>query len=125
MLGITTSEVTRDRLAAARRAAAQARAWVVAKGAGTLVVSPEGDYHVNSTGNPGLASGGSGDVLAGVLGALLAQGYEPREAAVLGVFWHGLAADRLAARIGGLAIPAGDLAAELPAAFGAMVAGED
>lgn len=125
LLGITTSEVTRDRLAAARRAAAQARAWVVAKGAGTLVVSPEGDYHVNSTGNPGLASGGSGDVLAGVLGALLAQGYEPREAAVLGVFWHGLAADRLAARIGGLAIPAGDLAAELPAAFGAMVAGED
>lgn len=125
LLGIPTSEVAADRLAAARAAARQSGALVVAKGAGTLVVTPEGDYHVNSTGNPGLASGGSGDVLAGLLGALLAQGYEPLAAAVLGTFWHGLAADRLAARVGGPAIPAGDLAAELPAAFAALAAGEE
>jgi ADP-dependent NAD(P)H-hydrate dehydratase / NAD(P)H-hydrate epimerase len=125
LLGIPTSDVTADRLAAARAAARQSGALVVAKGAGTLVVTPEGDYHVNSTGNPGLASGGSGDVLAGLLGALLAQGYEPRAAAVLGVYWHGLAADRWAAQVGGPAIPAGDLAAELPAAFVALVAGAE
>ncbi|MDX1996285.1 MAG: NAD(P)H-hydrate dehydratase [Thermoanaerobaculia bacterium] len=125
MLGIPTNEVALDRLAAARSAARKSGAFVVAKGAGTLVVTPEGDFHVNSTGNPGLASGGSGDVLAGLLGALLAQGYEPLAAAVLGVYWHGLAADRLAARVGGPAIPAGDLAAELPAAFAALAAGEE
>ncbi len=69
---------------------------VVLKGAHTAVATPEGDVHFNATGNPGLSTGGTGDVLTGVLTALLAQGYDPVEAAVLGVYAHGLAGDRVA-----------------------------
>lgn len=66
---------------------------VVIKGAHTVVVLPNGELHFNSTGNWGMATGGSGDVLTGVITSLLAQGYEPEKAAILGVFLHGLAAD--------------------------------
>lgn len=69
---------------------------VVLKGAHTAVATPDGDVHFNATGNPGLSTGGTGDVLTGVLTALLAQGYDPVEAAVLGVYAHGLAGDRVA-----------------------------
>jgi|CXWL01.1.fsa_nt_gi NAD(P)H-hydrate epimerase len=122
LLGVANEEVGTDRLAAARRAARESGALVVAKGAGTLVVTPGGDYHVSSTGNPVLASGGSGDVLTGLLGALLAQGYEALDAALLGVHLHGLAADRWRERRGGPALPASELVDELPGAFAALLA---
>ena len=66
---------------------------VVLKGAHTSVALPEGEIYFNSTGNPGMATGGSGDVLTGMITSLLAQGYDPADAAVTGVYLHGLAGD--------------------------------
>lgn len=82
---------------------------VVLKGAHTAVATPQGDVHFNATGNPGLSTGGTGDVLTGVLTALLAQGYDPVEAAVLGVYAHGLAGDRVAAQRGQIGMTASDV----------------
>jgi NAD(P)H-hydrate epimerase len=86
---------------------------LVLKGADTLVCDPEGNMAVNPTGNPGMACGGMGDVLTGIIGGFLAQGLAPWQACCLGVFSHGLAADRLAAetRAGYLA---SEVAHELP-----------
>ncbi len=117
LLGVSTAEVVADRRAAARRAAAATGAVVVLKGHQTLVATPDGALHVNPTGNPGMATGGSGDVLTGLIGALLAQGYEAPEAALLGVYLHGRAGDRAAERYGTVGLAAGDLVEELPAAF--------
>ncbi|MBD2755665.1 NAD(P)H-hydrate dehydratase [Spirosoma validum] len=82
---------------------------VVLKGAYSAIATPEGDIHFNSTGNPGLSTGGTGDVLTGILTALLAQGYDPVEAAVLGVFAHGLAGDRVAEERGPIGMIASDV----------------
>jgi ADP-dependent NAD(P)H-hydrate dehydratase / NAD(P)H-hydrate epimerase len=115
LLGVATAVVTVDRLTAARRAAAASAAVVLAKGARTVVAGGEGWALVNPTGTPGLASGGSGDVLAGAIGALLAQGVPPLEAAAAGAFVHGRAAELAGERFPG-AVPAGELAEHLPAA---------
>jgi len=117
LLGIPTSEVQADRIAAARRAAAEAEAVVVLKGYRTLVATPGGEVHVNPTGNPGMATGGTGDVLTGLIAGLLAQGLGALDAARLGVYLHGLAGDLAAARTGEAALAAGDLLTYLPAAF--------
>ncbi|MBC8155254.1 MAG: NAD(P)H-hydrate dehydratase [Bacteroidetes bacterium] len=82
---------------------------VVLKGAYTAIATPDGDVHFNATGNPGLSTGGTGDVLTGVLMALLAQGYDPVEAAVLGVYAHGLAGDRVAEQRGQIGMVASDV----------------
>ncbi|HVG07295.1 MAG TPA: NAD(P)H-hydrate dehydratase [Thermoanaerobaculia bacterium] len=117
LLGLSTAEVQGDRLAAARRAAVEAEAVVVLKGHRTLVATPGGEVHVNTTGNPGMASGGTGDVLTGLISGLLAQGLGALDAARLGVYLHGLAGDLAAARTGEAALVAGDLLTYLPAAF--------
>jgi ADP-dependent NAD(P)H-hydrate dehydratase / NAD(P)H-hydrate epimerase len=122
LLGVTTASVSEDRLAAAREAAARTGAVVVLKGHRTLVASPDGPTAVNATGNPGLASGGSGDVLTGLLAALLAQGLDAYDAACLGTHLHGRAADLLIAQRGGVAIAAGDLVETLGAAFTELAA---
>lgn len=92
LLGISSQEVQADRLAAARRGAAETGAVVVLKGHRTLIASEAGVW-INPTGNPGMATGGAGDVLTGLLAALLAQGLDPLDAARLGVYLHGLAGD--------------------------------
>lgn len=117
LLGMSTSEVQDDRIAAARRAAVEAEAVVVLKGHRTLVATPGGEVHVNTTGNPGMASGGTGDVLTGLIAGLSAQGLGALDAARLGVYLHGLAGDLAAARTGETALAAGDLLTYLPAAF--------
>lgn len=99
LLGISSADVQADRLAAARRAAAATGAIVVLKGHRTLIASEAGVW-INPTGNPGMATGGTGDVLTGLLAALLAQGLEPLDAARLGVFLHGLAGDLAVERAG-------------------------
>jgi len=91
----------------------------VLKGAPTLVASPDGRVSFNVTGNPGMATGGAGDVLTGVIAALQGQGLDPFDASRLGVYLHGLAGD-LAAREAGVALTAGDLAGRLPAALLAL-----
>jgi len=79
------------------------------KGANTAIVLPNGDVHFNSTGNPGMATAGTGDVLTGIITSLLAQGYEPKDAAILGVYEHGLAGDRAAELTGQSALIASDV----------------
>jgi NAD(P)H-hydrate epimerase len=120
LLGSTPAALNRDRPAAARRLAAETGAIVVLKGAASVVATPEGLLAVNPTGGPALASGGTGDVLTGVIAGLLAQGLPPREAAALGVFVHGHAADRLAVRRGAVGLLAGEVAEALPDALRAL-----
>ncbi|HEV3430398.1 MAG TPA: NAD(P)H-hydrate dehydratase [Paraburkholderia sp.] len=110
LLGTDTAEVQRDRLASARALAARYEAVVVLKGSGTVIAAPNGRLAINPTGNAALATGGTGDVLGGLIGALLAQRLPPFEAALAGVYLHGLAADALVAQGDG---PAGLAAGEL------------
>jgi hydroxyethylthiazole kinase-like uncharacterized protein yjeF len=98
LLGCDTAAVQADRVAQARRLARKFSAWVVLKGAGTVVSSPDGQWSVNDSGNAGLATAGTGDVLAGMIGALLAQGLGMDDAARSGVWLHGAAAQDLSAR---------------------------
>jgi NAD(P)H-hydrate epimerase len=121
LTGAATDAIQRDRLAAARDAAAAYDAVVVLKGARTVVAAPDGRAWINLSGNAGLAAGGTGDVLAGMIGGLLAQGYAAEDAAVLGVFLHGFAADRIAARRGMIGLVASDLVTELPPAMQALL----
>lgn len=95
LLGCATADVQRDRLQAARELSAALRAQVVLKGCGSLLALRDGRWLVNVSGNPGMASAGMGDVLAGILGALLAQGLGGELALRAGVHLHGAAADRL------------------------------
>ena len=80
-------------------------------------VTPEGHYHFNPTGNPGMATGGSGDVLTGILLGLLSQGYSREEACKLGVYIHGLAGDIAAETLTEIGMTAQDIVALLPAAW--------
>lgn len=90
---------------------------LVLKGHRTVVASPEGCVFVNSTGNPGMATGGTGDVLTGVITALLGQGFKPYDAARIGVYFHGLAGDLAVRKKGQVSLAAGDLLDHLPQAF--------
>lgn len=120
VLSIPSSEVQADRVAAARRAAAETGTVVVLKGNRTLIAIPDGTVYINPTGNPGMATGGTGDVLTGLIAALLGQGLEALEAACLGVYLHGLAGDLAAEAKGQASLAAGDLLDFLPAAFKAL-----
>jgi NAD(P)H-hydrate epimerase len=117
LLNSTTGEIQADRVAAVRLLAAESGQVAVLKGARTLIAAPDGRLAINPTGNVALASGGSGDVLTGMIGSFLAQGSEPFVAACLGVYGHGLAADVAAEELGGRGVLAGDLAEFLPAVW--------
>ncbi len=87
------------------------------KGAGTIVASPGGRVFVDSTGNPGMATAGTGDALTGMIASLLGQGHPAEQAACLGVYLHGLAGDLAAAEKGEAGMIAGDLIEKIPAAI--------
>ena len=114
LLGISSKEVQSQRLEVAKNFAAAHGVWVVLKGAQTIVAAPDGYLSLNPTGNPVLASGGTGDVLTGLIGGFLAQGLSPWDAARLGVYLHGLAADYLEEVMGPRGHIAGDLLTWLP-----------
>ncbi|CAM4414904.1 MULTISPECIES: NAD(P)H-hydrate dehydratase [Paenibacillus] len=97
LAGLATAEVQRDRIGLARRFALQHGVTLVLKGARTVVAAPDGRVFVGVTGHPGMATGGSGDVLTGIIAGLLAQGLDAVQAAALGVHLHGLAGERAAA----------------------------
>ncbi|MGA9723063.1 MAG: NAD(P)H-hydrate dehydratase [Candidatus Binatus sp.] len=120
LLGVDTEKINDDRVSAARSLAERTGAIVLIKGARSVIASPDGDVYVNSTGNPGMSTPGMGDALSGIVGALLGQHMRPLDALALGVFLHGYAADRVAARMGRVGYIAGDLIDELPAALGAL-----
>jgi NAD(P)H-hydrate epimerase len=113
----TVADVQSDRIARAAELASRSSSLVVVlKGAGTVVTDGL-RYYLNTTGNPGMATGGTGDVLTGVIAALLAQKLAPFEAAQLGVFIHGLAGDIARDQNGEIGMIAGDLVDALPDAF--------
>jgi NAD(P)H-hydrate epimerase len=125
LLGEKSDAVTGDPIGAARRLTAETGAVVVLKGATTVVADPEGRVRVNPTGNAGLATGGTGDVLSGLLGGLLAQGCSPADAAALAVYLHGAAGDLAADRLTQWSLVAGDLLGILPEAFYLLAGGEE
>jgi NAD(P)H-hydrate epimerase len=115
LLGRSSAAVQADRAGAARELAARSGAIAVLKGERTIVAAPDGALAINPTGGPTLASGGTGDVLAGMIAALLAQGLTPADAAVTGVYLHGLAADLLGGA--GVGHSADEVAERVPAAW--------
>jgi NAD(P)H-hydrate epimerase len=117
LLGISSSDVQKDRIGITSDFAAKYKVIAVLKGAGTVIATPDGRVFVNSTGNPGMATGGTGDVLTGMIGGLLAQGYTAIQAACLGVYLHGLAGDLAAKEKSEEGMIAGDLIEEIPNAI--------
>lgn len=118
LAGISTQDVQADRLEVARSFATQHGVHVVLKGLHTLIAHPDGRVAVNTTGNPGMAKGGSGDLLTGILAGLLAQyPHEPARAVEAGVFLHGLAADLAVRRAGEHSLLATDTLPQLSRAF--------
>jgi ADP-dependent NAD(P)H-hydrate dehydratase / NAD(P)H-hydrate epimerase len=106
-----------DRLGKQKKLAAELNSVIVLKGAFTSIATPEGKVFFNSTGNPGMATGGTGDALTGILTGLLAQGYSATEAAILGVYIHGLSGDLAIMETGMDSLIASDIIKFLPAAF--------
>lgn len=112
--------VNRDRIEISRSFAVEHRCHVVLKGARSIIATAEGQVYINPTGNPGMASGGMGDVLAGILAALLGQGFSPEDAMKLGVYLHGYVGDRVAAEKGQVGLIASDVIEGLPAGMRAL-----
>ncbi len=117
LLATDVTRIQTDRRAAAAQIARTFNAICVLKGTGTVIASPEGAFYLNPTGNPGMAKGGSGDALAGMIGAFLAQGTEPFYAAALGAYLHGYAGDLCAEKYSQTAMLPNDLIETLPEVF--------
>lgn len=123
LLGKPMAEVLFDSAALCRDFARRHGVIVVLKQARSLICEPSGRIHINPTGNPGMASGGSGDVLTGMITGLLAQGLEPWQAAVAGVYVHGVAGDLASSRLGEASVTAGAVLEKVPAALKGLAKG--
>ncbi|HNV87144.1 MAG TPA: NAD(P)H-hydrate dehydratase [Candidatus Omnitrophota bacterium] len=117
LFGLSVPKDPLGRKKFAAMAAESCRCVLVLKGAGTVVASPGGKIYVNDTGNPGLATGGSGDLLTGIIAAFLGQGLPAFDAAKCGVFIHGLAADLAVKEFGEISLAPRDVLSYLPLAF--------
>lgn len=117
LLKISLEEVQKDRIKSTTTLAKKVGAIAVLKGARTIIADKEGNNWINSTGNPGMASGGSGDVLTGIIGGLLVQGIPPLEAAKSGVYFHGYAADLAIQKKEEMSLIASDILENLPGAI--------
>lgn len=120
LCGMSVDDIQTDREAIARTFAKENQVIVVLKGHETIVASPQGDVYHNTSGNAGMASGGTGDVLAGMIGSFLAQGKDAFKSACTAVYLHGLAGDRYVEQYSMTSLLASDLIAELPALFKAF-----
>lgn len=116
------STLEKDRIRTAQQFASNSGVTLVFKGAPTVTGFPNGDVWINSTGNPGMATGGMGDVLTGIIVGLMAQGISSEKAAALGVYIHGLAADRAAEALGMHGLLASDVLKAVPAAIASLIA---
>jgi ADP-dependent NAD(P)H-hydrate dehydratase / NAD(P)H-hydrate epimerase len=122
---VSPEDIQQNRMETARNFALDHGVILILKGARSIIASPGGDIFINPTGNPGMASGGMGDVLTGMVGGFLAQGLPPLEAAKLGVYLHGLVGDWVAHKKGERGIMATDLIEGAPHVLRALSAGED
>ncbi|HSQ12316.1 MAG TPA: NAD(P)H-hydrate dehydratase, partial [Candidatus Deferrimicrobium sp.] len=122
LIGKSTADVNADRIEVARGFATAHRCHVVLKGARTVIATADGKVFVNPTGNPGMASGGMGDVLAGIIAAFLGQGLSAEEAMKLGVYLHGYVGDRAAEAKGPIGLIASDIVDGLPKALAELSA---
>ena len=117
LLGKTAADVTRNRYTYARNFAVKHKVTLVLKGRRSVVAAPDGRVHINTTGNPGMATAGAGDVLTGVIAAFIGAGMSVTEAAIAAVYLHGLAGDAAAAKLGERSVRASDIIRCLPDAF--------
>ena len=120
LLGVSSRDVHADRVGIASRVAVENNVCVVLKGAHTVIALPEGRVYINTTGNPGMATAGAGDVLTGMIGGLLAQGFKPELAAIAAVYLHGLTGDLLSNEKGDYGIIATDLIEKIPYAINSV-----
>ena len=120
LTGKTVRQVQRDRIGVCRRFAREHRCYVVLKGYRTLTATPSGQVFANPTGNPGMATAGTGDVLAGMIGALVAQAREPLPGILAAIYLHGLAGDLASSHRGEIGMTATDLLAHVPEAIRAV-----
>ena len=121
LTGLKPADINADRVGASRKFATDRKVVLVLKGASTVIANPDGRVFINPTGNSGLATGGTGDVLTGLIAGLMAQGMPPLDAACAGVFLHGLAADIAVQSLTEYCLAAGDLPDFLPQAFAAVL----
>ncbi|MFA6871976.1 MAG: NAD(P)H-hydrate dehydratase [Bacteroidaceae bacterium] len=112
-----SSQSRKERIEKARRWCRVHKSYIILKGAFTTVVAPNGHLFFNSTGNPGMATAGSGDVLTGILLGLLSQGYAPLKSCLIAVYVHGLSGDLVTSQKTQMALIASDIIAYLPAAW--------
>ena len=117
LLDISTKEIQSDRLTVTGKAATVWNVVALLKGARTVVAAPDGSIYINPTGNPGMATGGSGDVLTGMVAALLAQGMSPAHAAASGAYLHGMAGDMAVIKTGMPGLTASDILGHIPRAI--------
>ncbi len=121
LTGKNTELIQKDRISCARSFAMEFKVNLVLKGAGTVIAHPDGNVFINPSGNPGMASGGMGDILTGIIAGFVAQGYPADEAARIGVYLHGKAGDRLAESMGPFGFLASDILNAIPAQIGALM----
>ncbi len=114
LIGESPQAVQTDRVGWARKFAESYNVHLVLKGARTVIAHPDGHVHINPTGNPGMASGGMGDVLTGLISGFISQNHSPEKAAQIGVFLHGAAADGVSASKGPFGYIASDVMHQLP-----------
>ncbi|MGH7274254.1 MAG: NAD(P)H-hydrate dehydratase, partial [Nitrospiria bacterium] len=117
LLGITSQKIQSDRLGISQSFARRNKLWLILKGAHTVLADPQGSLFINPTGNEGMATGGTGDVLAGILGGLISQGLDPLQASKVGIYLHGLAGDLAALQKGTMGMIAGDVLECIPSAI--------
>ncbi|AOT71698.1 NAD(P)H-hydrate dehydratase [Geosporobacter ferrireducens] len=118
---IAVEDIQKNRVEVAREFAQKWNVIIVLKGARTVVAAPSGETFINTTGNPGMATAGSGDVLTGIITGFIAQGIEPVQATAAAVYIHGLAGDKAAAELGEYGMMAGDIVTHLPCALKEIV----
>ncbi|MEI6205333.1 MAG: NAD(P)H-hydrate dehydratase [Desulfuromonadales bacterium] len=121
LLGTSVPDVEADRISVSQEFACNYGIYLVLKGARTIIAAPDGTIAINGSGNPGMASGGMGDVLTGIIASLLGQGYAAGDACRLGVFVHGYAADMVAGEKGEIGINATDVQEKLPYVFNTLM----
>ncbi|MBN1574714.1 MAG: NAD(P)H-hydrate dehydratase [Deltaproteobacteria bacterium] len=124
LIGKRSAELQVDRVGAASGFALEYGIWVVLKGARTIVAAPDGELFIATCGNPGMARGGVGDILTGLIGGFLAVGENPKKAALAGVYVHGMAGDSAAERVGEVSLGTADILEEIPGITAALYNGE-